>query len=66
MSYVTDNAETHYMLEQLKAVLDVDSPTGYTRHAAALVYHALQAMGFAPQYTHKGVVLVYVGAGVPS
>lgn len=66
MSYVTDNEETHYMLEQLKAVLAADSPTGYTRHAAALVYHALQALGFAPQYTNKGGVLVRLSDGEPS
>ena len=34
MSYVTHNEETQYMLEQMKAVLAADSPTGYTRHAA--------------------------------
>ena len=66
MSYVTHNEETHYMLEQLKAVLATDSPTGYTRHAAALVYHALQALGFAPQYTNKGGVLVCLSDGEPS
>ena len=66
MSYVTHNEETHYMLEQLKAVLATDSPTGYTHHAAALVYHALQALGFAPQYTNKGGVLVCLSDGEPS
>lgn len=66
MSYVTHNEETHYMLEQLKAVLATGSPTGYTRHAAALVYHALQALGFAPQYTNKGGVLVCLSDGEPS
>lgn len=66
MSYVTHNEETLYMLEQLKAVLGTYSPTGYTRHAAELVYRAFEALGFAPQYTNKGGVLVCLSEGEES
>ena len=52
---------TDYMLEQLCALLAIDSPTGYTDRAAAYVFDALRDMGYAPEYTRKGGVLVALG-----
>ena len=50
-----------YMLEQLRALLALDSPTGYTDRAAAYVFDTLRDLGYAPAYTRKGGVLVDLG-----
>ena len=57
--------DTEYMLDQLQKVLAIDSPTGFTKDAARYVYEEYKALGFAPQYTAKGGVLVCVSEGEP-
>ncbi len=52
---------TDYILDTLRALLAIDSPTGYTERAAAWVFDELRAMGYAPEYTRKGGVLVDLG-----
>lgn len=54
-----------YMLEQVKRVLAIDSPTGYTDRAAGYVLQQYQALGYEPQLTRKGGVLVCVNEGLP-
>ena len=51
-----------YILEQTKAVLAIDSPSGYTKDAAAYVCQAYRELGYEPQVTVKGGVLVELGA----
>ena len=50
-----------YILDQLQKLLAIDSPTGFTDQAAAHVFQMLQDMGYAPEYTRKGGVLVDLG-----
>ncbi|MBQ9131219.1 MAG: M42 family metallopeptidase [Clostridia bacterium] len=50
-----------YATEQAVKLLAIDSPTGYTKHAAAWVKEAFEALGFGAEITHKGGVLVDLG-----
>ncbi len=47
--------------EQAKALLAIDSPSGYTAKAAAWVKDAFEALGFPARITTKGGVLVDLG-----
>ncbi len=57
------NEHTAYMLEQVKSILSIDSPTGYTKNAAQYVWNEYRALGYQPQFTQKGGVLVCVSEG---
>lgn len=50
-----------YIGEQLKALTSIPSPTGFTRAVTDYVMKALEEMGFAPERSTKGNVLVYLG-----
>ena len=50
-----------YILEQTKAVLAIDSPSGYTKDAVAYVCNAYRELGYHPEITVKGGVLVDLG-----
>lgn len=50
-----------YILEQLKKLLAIDSPSGYTKQVTDYLMEEYQAMGYAPQRTVKGGVLVDLG-----
>ena len=56
-----DNIYAEHSWNYAKDLLAIDSPTGYTDKAAAWVYDAFAAMGFAASYTNKGGVLVDLG-----
>ena len=47
-----------YILEETKKILAIDSPTGYTKDAAAYVCEAYRKLGYEPVLTVKGGVLV--------
>ena len=47
--------------EQAAALLNIDSPTGYTTEAAVWVKNAFEKMGFATKITTKGGVLADLG-----
>lgn len=53
----------NYILEQTKHVLSIDSPTGFTARAAAYVMDEYKKMGYTPQLTNKGGILVCVSEG---
>lgn len=53
-----------YILEQTKAVLAIDSPTGYTKEAAEYVFNAYKVLGYTPQMTVKGGVIVDLGGAI--
>lgn len=55
----------NYAVEQALALLAIDSPTGYTRHSGEYVFNQLQSLGFEPQYTRKGSVLVNLTPALP-
>ncbi len=52
---------TTYMIEQLKALTGIPSPTGMTLEAARYVFAELQRLGFAPELTRKGTVICCLG-----
>lgn len=49
------------LLEELKAVISTDSPTGFTKKAAEYTVSRLTELGYAPQLTNKGCVLCCLG-----
>ena len=57
---------TDFIVEKAVKVLSVDSPTGYTAQAAELVYNEFKALGYAPELTVKGGVLVKLSDGETS
>lgn len=50
-----------YCLAQMKALMDIPSPTGMTGAAADYVVNELKAMGFEPVKMRKGTVLCCLG-----
>ena len=56
---MTDTLE--YIGEQLKALTSIPSPTGFTRAVTDYVMKTLEEMGFAPERSTKGNVLVCLG-----
>ncbi len=47
-----------FILEQVQAILAIDSPTGYTKEAAEYVCRIYRELGYQPELTVKGGVLV--------
>ncbi len=54
---------TSYIINQTKKLLSHDSPTGFTSHAANYVMEQYKALGFEPQLTNKGGIVVCVNEG---
>ena len=54
-------AYVDYMVEETKKILAIDSPSGFTREAAEYVMQAYRALGYEPEQTVKGGVLVALG-----
>ena len=55
--------DQEYMLQQVKAVLAIDSPSGFTKNAVEYLVKEYKALGYEPQVTRKGGVLVQLSAG---
>lgn len=51
-----------YMVKQAVDVLDIDSPTGFTKNAADHIMAEYKKLGFEPKLTTKGGVIVDLGA----
>ena len=49
------------LLSELKNVISVDSPTGFTKAAADYTVERLRSFGYAPEKTNKGCVLCCLG-----
>ena len=49
---------TDFIVNKTEALLNIDSPTGYTDAAAAWVKAEFEQLGFAARYTNKGGVIV--------
>ena len=60
------NPDLDYIVEQVKAVLAIDSPTGYTKNAANYVLGEYRRLGYQPQLTGKGGVLVCLNPEAPA
>lgn len=50
-----------YMLEQLRALIAIDSPSGYTKDVQEYVNGQLRAMGYTPENPVKGGVRAHLG-----
>ena len=50
-----------YMVKQAVDVLDIDSPTGFTKNAADHIMAEYNKLGFEPKLTTKGGVIVDLG-----
>ena len=50
-----------YMVKQAVDVLDIDSPTGFTKNAADHIMAEYKKLGFEPKLTTKGGVIVDLG-----
>ena len=50
-----------YAWEQTAALLAIDSPSGFTKHAAAWIRDRFSALGYRAELTRKGGVLVDLG-----
>ena len=50
-----------YIVETTQKLLAIDSPTGYTKNAAEFVMKEYEKLGYKPQLTVKGGVLVEIG-----
>jgi len=51
----------NYILEQLKALTSIPSPSGYTRKIADYVSGQLKGMGYEPEMSNKGNIRVTLG-----
>lgn len=50
-----------YAVEMTKKVLAIDSPSGYTKEAAAFVMKEYEKLGYKPRMTTKGSVIIDIG-----
>ena len=50
-----------YILEETKKILDIDSPSGYTKNVAEYVMEEYHKLGYKAEMTVKGGVLVDLG-----
>ena len=50
-----------YAVEMTKKLLAIDSPSGYTKKATDFVIKEYEKMGYKPQVTTKGSVIVDIG-----
>jgi putative aminopeptidase FrvX len=55
------NCYVDYMVEETKKILSIDSPSGFTKEVAEYVMGEYQKLGYTPQMTVKGGVLVEIG-----
>jgi len=55
------NKYTSYMKEQLINLLNIDSPTGFTRQVSQYLMDEYTRLGYEPQLTVKGGVMVDLG-----
>ena len=56
---------TNYAVEQTCTLLAIDSPSGFTRRAAEYAMQEFQKLGFTPELTRKGGVLVCLNPELP-
>lgn len=50
-----------YIVEETKKILAIDSPSGFTKEVAAYVMREYQKLGYEPELTVKGGILVALG-----
>ncbi|XHC00646.1 osmoprotectant NAGGN system M42 family peptidase [Nitratireductor sp. ac15] len=55
--------DVSYLVEQLKALLEIDSPTGYTDTIVRHVTTELERLGLEPELTRRGAIRAVVRGG---
>lgn len=55
------NTYIDYILDELKNLTSIPSPTGFTKEVTAHVYKSFSDMGYAPYYSTKGNIHVTLG-----
>lgn len=50
-----------YIVEETKKILAIDSPSGYTKEVADFVMSEYKSLGYEPEMTVKGGILVNIG-----
>ena len=50
-----------YIVEETKKILSIDSPSGYTKEVAEYVMGEYKKLGYEPELTVKGGILVAIG-----
>ena len=55
------NSYVDFILDELKTIMAIDSPTGYTENAAKAVAEEFNKLGYNATRTVKGGVLVDLG-----
>ena len=54
-------AYKNYMMEQLKALISIDSPTGFTKEVQEYVMAEIRRLGYEPKQLNKGGVIAELG-----
>jgi putative aminopeptidase FrvX len=49
------------MYKNLRQLVEIDSPTGYTAEASRFIFNLLKSYGYKPEYTNKGAVKCALG-----
>lgn len=57
--------ELQYLVEQIKRLVNIPSPSGYTAQAMSYVEQQAQEMGFLSSYTKKGGLVIHVPGSAP-
>lgn len=55
------NTYTTYILNELKNLTSIPSPTGFTKDVTTYVYNTLSSMGYSPSFSNKGNIHVTIG-----
>lgn len=55
------NINTDYMMDELKKLMAIDSPTGFTKEVALYTKNEFEKLGFKSWLTNKGCVLAELG-----
>ena len=51
----------NYMMQELEHVINIGSPSGYTKEGQSYLVNELTSLGFSPQTLHKGGVICEIG-----
>ena len=54
---------TKYIIQKAQKLLSIDSPSGYTKNVSQWLLETYREMGYEPQLTTKGGVLVQISQG---
>ena len=59
-------SEVNYMVEQLEALVNIPSPSGFTKQAMAYVEERAKEFGFESSYLRKGGLVIHVPGTNPT